>query len=256
MNIKNISCVIATHNRDEYLKDAVYSVINQTYPPFEIIISNNLPNNNTQTLINTISAKSSIPINYIEHTMKGRGSISYNLAVSEAKGDYIAFLDDDDMWEPDYLEKTQSLILKKESKIVYTWFLKLQNNKIFPYKQLKDNIRMKDVLLVNPGCGISNLIVEKKLFVSLGGFDDYINLSNDKDFFIRALYYGYKYDVLKKNLVIQRKHNNEQVTDINEDFLIGMKRFFKKHEWISDPIIKIKFWLKYWKMCLTMLRFK
>ena len=134
--------------------------------------------------------------------------------------------------------------------------VKLQNNKIFPYKQLKDNIRMKDVLLVNPGCGISNLIVEKKLFVSLGGFDDYINLSNDKDFFIRALYYGYKYDVLKKNLVIQRKHNNEQVTDINEDFLIGMKRFFKKHEWISDPIIKIKFWLKYWKMCLTWLRFK
>ena len=114
---------------------------------------------------------------------------------------------------------------------------------------------MKDILLKNPGCGISNLIVHRKLFVGLGGFDDYIHLSNDKDFLIRALYYGYEYHVLKKNLVIQRKHNNQQLTDINKDFLIGMKRFFKKHEWMATSIIKIKFWLKYWKMYLKMLKF-
>jgi glycosyltransferase involved in cell wall biosynthesis len=40
----NISCVIATHNRDEYLKEAIYSVINQTFLPLEIIVSNNVPN--------------------------------------------------------------------------------------------------------------------------------------------------------------------------------------------------------------------
>ena len=52
---EKISCVITTHNRDEYLKDSVNSAINQTAPPFEIIISNNLPNKKTETLINNIS---------------------------------------------------------------------------------------------------------------------------------------------------------------------------------------------------------
>lgn len=255
MENKNITCVITTHNRDAYLKEAVYSAINQTTPPFEIIISNNLPNEKTQTLINTISEKSTVPIKYIEHSMKGRGSISANLAASMAKGDYIAFLDDDDMWEPDYFENIIDLISEKKSRIIYTWFLKLQNNKKIPYKELKENLKMQDILLVNPGCGISNLIVERKLFVSLGGFDDYIHLSNDKDFLIRALYYGYEYYVLKKNLVVQRKHNDEQLTDINRDFLIGMKRFFKKHEWMASPVIKFKFYLKYWKMYIKMLKF-
>ena len=255
MNKKNISCVITTHNRDEYLKDAIYSAIHQTHPPLEIIISNNVPNKKTQTIVEKISGESSVPIFYIEHTMKGRGSISANLAASKAKGDYIAFLDDDDMWEPDYFKKISLLISEKKIKIVYSWIIKLQNNIKTPYKQLKDDLTMKDILLVNPGCGISNLVVDRKLFIGLGGFDDYILISNDKDFLIRALYYGYKYDVLKTNLVIQRKHNNEQLTDISEDFLMGMKKFFKKHEWIASPMTKIKFWIKYWKMYIKMLRF-
>ena len=106
----NISCVIATHNRDEYLKEAIYSVINQTFLPLEIIVSNNVPNKKTQTIIETISKKTSISIIYFEHRMKGRGSASVNLASFKTKGDYIAFLDDDDMWEKSYLEKMSILI--------------------------------------------------------------------------------------------------------------------------------------------------
>ena len=114
MKKKNISCIIATHNRDKLLKEAIYSVIKQTYSPLEIIISNNIPNKKTRAIIEKISKKSSVPINYIEHRMKGRGAASVNLAASSAKGDYIAFLDDDDLWEKNYLKKISLLILKKK----------------------------------------------------------------------------------------------------------------------------------------------
>ena len=43
MVTKNISCIIPTHNRDKYLSEAVYSAINQAYPPLEIIVSDNIP---------------------------------------------------------------------------------------------------------------------------------------------------------------------------------------------------------------------
>jgi len=149
MNKKNISCVITTHNRDEYLKGAIYSAIKQTCPPVEIIISNNIPNKKTQIIVETIAEKSSVPINYFEHSMEGRGSISANLAASQSRGDYIAFLMDDDMWEIDYLEKVSLLISEKKSKIVYAWLSKIQNNIKTPYKQLKENLTMKDFLLIN-----------------------------------------------------------------------------------------------------------
>ena len=60
--------------------------------------------------------------------MKGRGPASANLAASKAKGDYLAFLDDDDLWEIKYLENILDLISEKKSKIIYTWSNKIINN--------------------------------------------------------------------------------------------------------------------------------
>ena len=123
MNQKSISCVIPTHNRDEFLKESIYSAINQSYPPVEIIISDNIPSKNTKSTVESIAQNSPVPISYVGHNMGGRSSISMNLAVSRSKGDYIAFLNDDDVWEVDYLKKISLLITKKKSKIIYTWFV-------------------------------------------------------------------------------------------------------------------------------------
>jgi glycosyltransferase involved in cell wall biosynthesis len=256
LNSKKISCVIPTHKRDEYLEEAINSVIKQTQLPLEIVVSNNAPNDETKRVVNRIALKSTIPINYIEHNMKGKGPISYNLAASKSKGDYIAFLDDDDLWEPHYLEKMSIFINQRCSEITYSWFNKLKNNQKTPYKKLKENLEIKDFLLRNPGSTISNLIVEKDIFIGLGGFDDYINPSYDKDFLMRAIYFGYKYHVLEENLVTQRKHNNEQLTDINKEFLIGIKKFFKKHELHASLIIKIKFWIKFLRMIIKLFKLK
>ena len=246
----NISCVIATHNRDEFLKEAINSAINQTHTPLEIIIVNNVPQNNTEKTVFLISETSPIPIKYIEHDMLGKGSISKNLGASQCKAEYIAFLDDDDLWEADYLKEMSKLILEKKSKITYACTWKIQNKKKSPHKKLKENLKIKDFILSNPGCQVSNLVVDKNLFIGIGGFDDSVIPSNDKDFLIRALYFGYKYNVLDKNLVIQNKHTDQQITDFDKDFLIGMKKFYKKHEWVANPKIRLKFWFKYWKIHL------
>ena len=254
-NIKqnNVSCVIATHNRDDFLKEAIKSVIQQSQPPEEIIIVNDIPNSQTEITVEKIKKTTFIPIKYIEHSMKGKGSISKNLGASVCKSQYIAFLDDDDIWEKDYLREMMFLISHKKSKITYACTWKLRNNQKTPHKKLKENLKMKDLILSNPGCQVSNLIVDKDLFIGLGGFDDYVIPSNDKDFLMRAIYFGYDYHVLNKNLVIQNKHNDEQITDLNKEFLIGMKKFYKKHEWVCSPIIRIKFWIKYYKIYLKVL---
>ena len=244
-SIIKISVVIATHSRDEYLKEAIFSSINQTYSPEEIIISDNVPSNETKLLIDEISQKSPVKIKYIGHHMGGRSSISMNLAVSSAQGNFIAFLNDDDIWELNYLKKISQLILKNNRKIIYTWFTDWYKDEKKPGKNLRENLQMKDFIIKNPGCVVSNLVVDKDLFIGLGGFDEYIHPSNDKDFIIRALYFGYNYDVLKENLVNLRRHKNTRETDISSEFLMGMKKFFNKHYFIASFMIKIKFWFKY-----------
>jgi glycosyltransferase involved in cell wall biosynthesis len=246
MNEKNISCVVATHNRDEYLKEAIYSIIKQTRAPLEIIVSDNVPSKKTELVVKEIASKNSIPLNYIGHKLGGRGCISRNLAVSESKGEYIAFLDDDDLWDPDYLEKISSLISKKKSKIIYAWLIDWHNNINKPGKKLQPDLPIETFLYKNPGSVISNLVVDRKTFVSLGGFDEYIHPSYDKDFLIRALHFGYKYDVLKDSLVYMRRDNHKRESKIDKDFLIGMKKFYKKHEFNATFITKIKFWTKYY----------
>jgi len=242
----NISCIIPTHNRDNFLKEGVYSAINQTFPPVEIIVSDNVPSKKTQSLIEEIAETSSVPIHYIGHKLLGRSSISMNLAASKAKGDFIAFLNDDDAWEKDYLEKISYLKFKKNSKIIYTWLIDWYFEKKNQGKKIKPNLLPKDFLLKNPGCVISNLVVEKDIFLGLGGFDEYIHPTNDKDFIIRALYFGFNYDVLEESLVLLRRHNEKRVTDIDKEFLNGVNKFFKKHEFIASPKIKVMFWFKYW----------
>ena len=239
-SINKISCVIATHNRDDFLKEAIDSVLEQTFPPVEIIIVNNIPQNQTKEIVGKIAKTSPIDIKYIEHNMSGKGSISKNLGASKCKGEYIAFLDDDDLWEKNYLKEMSLLISEKKSKITYACTWKIQNNKKSPHKRLRENLKMKDFILSNPGCQVSNLVVDKNIFIGLGGFDDTVIPSNDKDFLIRALYFGYKYNVLNKNLVVQNKHSDQQLTDFDKDFLIGMKKFYKKHEWVATNFIRAK----------------
>lgn len=250
MTIGNItiSCVISTHNRDEFLKEAIESVIQQNNLPIEIIVSDNVPSQNTKLLVETIAKKSPIQIIYIGHEMKGRSSISMNLGVSRSKGNYIAFLNDDDTWKKNYLEKIHEMISEKKNKIIYTWLVDWHNNKENQGKQIRKNLKINDFLLRNPGCVISNLVVDKELFIGLGGFDEYIHPTNDKDFIIRALYHGYNYNVLEDNLVLLRRHSYVRVTDVNKEFLLGMKKFFKKHEFHASLKIKIKFWYKYFKL--------
>ena len=250
-----ISVVIATHNRDNFLKEAIYSAINQIYPPLEILVSDNVPSKDTELIVKEISSNCTIPIHYFPHDMKGKSSISMNLAVSKAKGIFIAFLNDDDVWEPSYLKKTFELILKKKSKVVYTWFSDWHLNEKKPGKKLDENLEMRDFLLKNPGCVISNLIVNKDLFVGIGGFDEYIHPSNDKDFVMRILFFGYKYNVLRENLVNLRRHEFDRETDISVEFLRGMKKFFKKHDSVANFTTKIKFLLKYYFLLVKSKKF-
>ncbi len=94
-----VSAVIATYNRRQYVQQAIESVLNQTYPHFELIVIDDGSTDGTGSLI---QEKYGERIHYIYQENSGR-SEARNHGMDVSKGKYIAFLDSDDMWKPEKL---------------------------------------------------------------------------------------------------------------------------------------------------------
>lgn len=103
---KLVSCIVTTYNRDvSIIERALISIVNQTYKNIEIILVNDNPKNShyTKNIENYLSANPIAQIRMFQNDYNMGACISRNIGIKNAKGDYIAFLDDDDEWMPDKL---------------------------------------------------------------------------------------------------------------------------------------------------------
>jgi glycosyltransferase involved in cell wall biosynthesis len=100
-NWPTISIIIPTYNHDQFILGSLQSVMAQTYRNYEIIVINDGSPDNTGRMVEPYVASSRIK--YIEQANAGQGA-ARNRGIAEAKGEFIAFLDDDDLWPPDKLE--------------------------------------------------------------------------------------------------------------------------------------------------------
>lgn len=99
--MRKVSCIIPTKNRPDLISRAVESVLAQTHTEIEIIIVDDSTNNETQRVVSSFGGS----IRYIKNEKSRGAPYSRNVGLSEAKGDVIAFLDDDDRWFPKKIEK-------------------------------------------------------------------------------------------------------------------------------------------------------
>jgi glycosyltransferase involved in cell wall biosynthesis len=97
-----VSVVIPTYNRPAYLRQALLSVLHQTYPNFEVLIADDCSPENPQQLLDELQdARLRL---YRQATNRGVG-VNVTHALVQAQGKYVACLNDDDIWEPDFLEQ-------------------------------------------------------------------------------------------------------------------------------------------------------
>tara|TARA_Y100001970_G_scaffold261464_1_gene344634 strand:- start:897 stop:1814 length:918 start_codon:yes stop_codon:yes gene_type:complete len=112
-----VSIIIPTYNRVKLLRNAIDSVLKQTYQKFEIIIVDDASTDETQKFILSINDKR---IRYFKNKINLYAAESRNIGISQSKGDLIAFLDDDDEWFPYKLEKQVHLFSNKKIGLVYS----------------------------------------------------------------------------------------------------------------------------------------
>ena len=156
-----VSIIIPTHNRSHFLLEAVDSVLNQSYADWELIIIADACTDNTSELIKPYLQDHRITITNTAANLGGGGA--RNLGLDMANGEYISFLDDDDIWHQNKIE-TQLNFLKRnpQTSLVYCNFNQWRHSGIKKEVILKSSTSLKELLVVNRIGSFSFVMVTSK----------------------------------------------------------------------------------------------
>lgn len=114
-----VSIVTPAYNSAEFLADAINSVLAQTFTNWELLIVNDGSTDKTQIIAEEYSKKDN-RIRLLNHVRTQGAGVARNKAIAKAKGDYIAFLDADDKWKPEKLEKQLKLLRENDAAVCFS----------------------------------------------------------------------------------------------------------------------------------------
>lgn len=170
-----VSVIIPTYNRADLLPMTVESVFAQTYKNYEIIIVDDGSTDNTKEIVEPYLSKSNIRYFYQENRKQASAR---NNGIRNSEGEYIAFLDSDDLWHPEKLD-LQVKVLEEHPEVglVYSNQSLLQEDSSkdevrYPPGVLKSGNIFKDLLIRKFYCSTSGLLVRKSVLDDVGFFDE------------------------------------------------------------------------------------
>lgn len=205
-----VSVIMNCHNGETFLREAIQSVLKQKYKKWELIFWDNNSIDDSAEIFKSYKDKR---LKYYFRKKKASLYESRNSAIKKAKGEFIAFLDQDDIWLPNKL----SLQIKKFSNpnvgLVYGKFFKMNENSFFRKKRLMtaknlpEGYITKD-LLKNYSVYLLTIMLRKKFLNKAKIFKTQYNLLADLDFVLRFSL-KYKFAAVQEVIAIYRQHKNQ-----------------------------------------------
>ena len=225
----NVSVIIPNYNYSQYLREAIDSVLAQTYAEIEIIVVDDGSTDNSREVLESYGDR----ITAIFQENAGV-SAARNNGVSESHGEYIAFLDADDAWFPTKIER-ELAIFENDARLglVHVGVVEIDGdgNLLSEHKDGMDG-QVADALLHFEGPvilgGGSGMMVPRRVFDEIGGFDTRLSTSADWDLFYQIAN-RYSVGFVPEVLLKYRVHSSNMHGNIGEmehDMLLGFEKAF------------------------------
>jgi len=228
-----VSVIIPTFQRSEYLIRAIDSVLNQTYQNMEIIVVDDNDGDNeyrksTSENLNEYISKEQII--YLKHDKNKGLPAARNTGIKQAKGEFIAFLDDDDEWLPQKIEKQIELFQKLDDSYgVVGSYWKIINE--FDHNErirtLTKRGDLSKILALNHFSPPSMVVVKKKYLDKVENFDENFRWREDIELYYR-LSFVCKFDFVEEILVHYYQHPDTLSTNF-EKKLAAVIQYLEKH---------------------------
>lgn len=242
--MKKVSAIITTYKRTpQMVKRAIDSVLNQTYKNIELIIVDDSPSDyELRGEVKTMAEALGERVKYIQHEKNMGACAARNTGIKASSGEFIGFLDDDDEWLPEKIEKQLEKFTDQDIALVYcgNYEIDIQNNtqRIFNTKYFRGMV-FEHIIYGNYIGSNSFPLIRKNILVELGGFDVNLKAAQDFEMWLR-ISQKYKIDYVAQPLVNYYIHGGEQITknslgraeaflriiDLNYDYLKKHKKAY------------------------------
>ena len=241
-----VTVVITTYKRKpSMVSRAIESVINQTYHGIELIIVDDSPvDYPLREAVRTAALgyenkRKDISVRYIAHDKNLGACAARNTGINNANGEYIAFLDDDDEWMPEKIEKQIEMIMTTNAALVYCGRIckddETGDSSVEKVEYNRGNV-FKRLLYSNFVGSTSFPLINSRILREVGGFDELMQSSQDYDAWLRIAE-KHEIDYIAEPLVIYHTHGGEQITSNPQKKINGLERLNQKYKgYIDDDL--------------------
>ncbi len=234
-----VSCIVPTYRRSEMLVRAINSILGQTYKKIEVLVVDDNERNDEYSVLmhKTISENiSDSRVKIIHQERHINGAAARNAGIRAAKGEFIAFLDDDDEWKPTKLQKQLELLSNYPDYDGATCLIEeYQGDTLFMRRPKYDESDLQlRVLKGEVSVGTVTLLLRRSALDKTGYFDEKLNRNQEVQL-IASFLSGNKLKVLNEYLVVvhrddvKNRPKAEKIEKIKLDFLNSVSQYINKY---------------------------
>lgn len=240
MNIK-VSIVIPTYKRSEYLLRSINSVLDQSYQNIEIVIvdDNELESKYRQkTEERMLEFANNNKVVYIKNSKNLGGALARNQGIKNSTGDYITFLDDDDVYLPNKIENQLKFMLENSLEMSFTDVI-IQNSRgdVIDYREHSyiKNFSKQELLkqhILHHLTPTSTYMYRKDILNKIGGFDD-VSMGQEFMLMLKTIENNNNIGYFPEANVIQYAHNGERISVGNNKLAAEKKLYHIKERYFG-----------------------
>lgn len=221
-----VSVIIPAFNCEKWISQTIESVLAQTYKNIEIIVVNDGSTDNTPNILKKYNVEENI---HIYHIKNSGPAVARNYGVSQATGNIITFLDADDLWESNKIERQLEYFINNNCNLLLT-DIKLidEHNNVIGFQEKRVPLGNKEQTIqffqgkINQNT--PTIMVKKSIFNEVGGFNSKLKHREDH-FFLMQVAFKYGVSHMREQLVRRRVWNN------------SMSNAYKMYKTDADAII-------------------
>lgn len=227
-----VSVLINCFNGEAYVKEAIESVYSQTYTNWEIVFWDNASVDNTEVIASAYDSK----LRYFRSSELIPLHKARNLAIGKCKGTAVAFLDADDIWLSDKLER-QMKLFSKQCPIIYGGYENIDQNgdKTGVVQDNCPSGRLTSSLLRKNSISIGSVLIDRELLMKFK-FDERYHIMGDYDLWIR-LSKHYEIVSVTGPVELSRQHDSN-ISDTQKDKWLSERRHFYKKFLSNNSVIR------------------
>lgn len=231
MSDPEVSIVMPTLNRLDWLRAAVDSVFAQTHREWELIVIDDGSEARTREYLHALAGSGDSRVRAIFRAHCGNPPALRNIALRHARGEYVAFLDSDDLWLPRKLERQLASLRACPGRewsytgavMVDAWANPLGRS--LPYPAVRDGWIADSLLRGESGVTQSSVLIRREAIEGVGGYPEDLPVCGDYELFVRLALRS-EVDYLAEDLVLVRRHDEHYSDDIAA--LTDLYRFIRK----------------------------